>query len=348
MSIGLIVAGIALAAFLSYQKIEIKRERWKTTQANMAVVQAAIHEFISKNRRLPCPALASLSYGSDSYGKETDCNDSSPLAGIIDTNEGTKETVRIGLVPVRTLGIALPYANDGWNGSLVYAVTKILATDSGWARGDPYTNGGIDVLDSEGNPAIDPPALYILLSNGPNGAGRFQPSGTFAMDCLPKSLETENCNGDALFRQAQYSEANGPLYFDDTLVHDRNVTYTGDSTLVSTLEKLLACQRDGAFFDPDDKFADSNGCIAGNFIGGSCPPGQVLEGVGISGGIRCVPNMKPGVCESGQVLIGYDLNGNLVCSDLTLKIQACAQSGRLYAGASHPQADEQGCLPPAR
>lgn len=343
MSIVLVISGILLTAILSYEKIALKREQWKTTRTNMAVVQSAIHEFIAHNRRLPCPALSSAPYGSGLFGKETDCTDQNPPEGVLDIREGADEAVRVGLVPVQALGISIDYARDGWGGNLVYAVTKSLATDQGWSIGDPYTKGAIRILDASGNPAIDPPALYIVLSDGINGAGQVLPEG-FAPDCLPEALETENCNGDGTFRQAAHSEASGPFYFDDILIHDRNVTYVGDSTLAETVEKLLACQRSGAFFDPDDRMADGNGCIGGNFVGGACPDGQVLSGVGVSGGVRCVPKMSPGVCSNGQVLVGYDANGKMVCSDLTLKIQTCAQSGAFYVGAGHPHADGQGCL----
>jgi hypothetical protein len=334
------ITGLLLATYMSASSIRMQKERMTKTSEHMALAQRSLQNFFDTHRRFPCPASAAVSSGPD-FLREADCNKTTLLPeGISNVSGVGGKTVSIGYLPARTLGLADMYSQDGWGSHMTYAVSLDLTQEN--LMGDPYQKGAIEIVDGSSQPLIDPAALYALISPGVNRMGTYTASG-FSPSCLQDSYEGENCDQDGIFLRETYSRADGPHYFDDTLVHDRDILYSGNSLIQQSLDRLFSCQRKGAFFDPDDPNADNDGCLGTVMPSGTCGGDLVMKGVDSSGQITCVPNMQVGTCPAGQVLIGYNENGTMICSDVLMKIQICAQSGLIYSGLGSPGTDANGC-----
>lgn len=342
LAIVMIIMGIMMTGFLQYYKVQMKRQIWLKTQENMATVQLAIDRFVAHNQRLPCPAQSIYDTSDTGFGRETDC-DTVTLQGVVDATGVADRVVRIGTVPARSLGIADSYAQDGWGRSFTFAVTRALATQTGWSTGNPYNNSAIRLVDEKDEDILDPPATYVLVSHGGNGAGVVTPTGDIS-GCLLATREGENCNNDDVFRRAPYSQAVGPAYFDDIVVDNQGVPDAGTVRLSKKMENLLTCQQRGAFFKPSSSYADGDGCISASISSGQCAAGLAMGGVDSRGQIVCVPMTRPGMCRGGRILLGYDENGDMVCDDLVQKMLSCAQQGLLYAAQGAPHATENGCV----
>ncbi len=345
LCIALVIVGIILSSQFSWIEAQSYRKSLETTRQNLAVVHHALQEYYARNQRYPCPASAAIMPTVQGFYREADCHLSPLPEGILvipGIHQG--KFAAIGRVPSRTLGLADHYGLDGWGVHLVYVVSQVLTGKDGDAvLGNLYEKGTLNVLDGAGDVIADPPALYVVFSSGPDRRGQFLPSGVFAEDCRLGSYDGRNCDADPIFIRELRSDADGETYYDDMLIYDRDITAMGDSILRNTLEKLVICQRRGAFFDPLDPYADESGCLSAVMPSGSCAHGLVVGGVESSGQIRCIPNMQPGYCQGGRILIGYDEIGKAICSDLLMQILSCAQIGLIYAGQGHAEADAQGC-----
>jgi hypothetical protein len=257
-----------------------------------------------------------------------------------------KKTVSIGTVPVRSLGLADSFERDGWGHRISCAVTTSLTGEGQPTNRNINSEGVINIIGVHGDSILTPPALYAIISHGPTGSGAFSPTG-LQTSCLSETRDGENCNGNGTFMIAPTSNAEGTVFYDDIVVHDRNVTYRDDSVLTQKLESLINCQNKSAFYKPTGPSSDHDGCTQATISSGYCASGYVMSGVDTNGKIICTPKMDSGHCKNGEMLLGYDTNGNIICDNTVLKMLACAQQGLLYAGQGSPNADGAGCRPPA-
>ncbi|MCB1563669.1 MAG: type II secretion system protein [Alphaproteobacteria bacterium] len=344
LSIVLMIAGIIFAGFISFYEMRIRSQRQQATQENMAAVQIAIHDFLSQHSRLPCPARTDLPPQSADYGIEQPCTETSPPPeGIITTYTPDNEKVSIGAVPVRTLGIADSFAQDGWKGRMSYAVTTELAKEGRPSGMNISMQGVIRILGAEKTDILVPPALYTLISHGPSGTGALGASGRRLACVAEDVLEHENCNDDGIFLVSVRSDAPNEFFYDDIVLHDRNISYNKDTVLARTVESLIACQNRSSFYRPTDPSADEEGCIQASISTGKCQSGYVMSGVDSRGQIQCAPKMESGLCQNGEVLLGYDQNGGLICDGVVKKMLACGQQGLLFVGEGSPGANAAGC-----
>ncbi len=170
------------------------------------LIYSAIKDFISQNKRLPCPApINQIKSTSITYGKEGDC---SAVSGI--TVSGN---LIYGMVPVVSLGLGSEIAEDGYGAKFVYVVDKTFTTAS-----DPSpfksNNGAIaikkyikvngqDILTDEENNAI-----FAIISYGPNQNGAFSSNSSNSNSASDDSDEITNSilnPGQAVITQSSRS-----------------------------------------------------------------------------------------------------------------------------------------------
>jgi prepilin-type N-terminal cleavage/methylation domain-containing protein len=219
-AIVLVIGGLILTMLFNSMNIYMKNTKLKTTRERIAAIDEQVQIYLEDRGFLPCPASLSAEPDTTSattpYGGETNCSN----AAIANHTFGT--TVRIGMVPTRTLNLPDEFGYDAWGNRLLYAVTTNLARD---ATSYSRTGGTVNVVDSRRNsPAniITANAHYVVVSHGPDKVGGYNAGGRQGIACPPNSatapLDQENCNNDGVFRNTVLvSDSGNASNFDDVV-----------------------------------------------------------------------------------------------------------------------------------
>lgn len=217
IAVVIVIVAMVIALFASMTTALMSSQRRQTTNNHLAMVDAALVQFVIQNQRLPCPAMGTLASGVTNAGLE--------VAGR-DSVNGCPDEVN-GVVPWATLGMAESDATDGWGRRITYRVSPPLAGDNAmnmfWCdpAGTGSTNGaqslclstgcnttamttattactspanflgtavngvnkGLQVQDTGGNVVMAPPAngaAYVLISAGESGGGAYTGGGGLA------------------------------------------------------------------------------------------------------------------------------------------------------------------------
>lgn len=204
MAIAMMIVALLLAPALGlYFRYTSFQDREQTFNA-MTQARNAIGGFRSIYGRYPCPADPTLPPDDLDYGyEEPTCS-----GGGVDTATSVRSdivlanpTILIGAVPFRQMNMMEDDALDGYGNRLTYAVMESMTDPTTF---DPGL-GGISVVDHNNQSVIDPPdsAHIVLLSHNKNSAGAYTRDGGISEGACPGgTLETENCDGDEVFRVA--------------------------------------------------------------------------------------------------------------------------------------------------
>jgi prepilin-type N-terminal cleavage/methylation domain-containing protein len=193
LSIGLIVVGVLTAAAINGVGGLLQARMVQLSNARLAAAGDALTLFVTRNKRLPCPADGTLPDTSSTAGTEAFAD------GVTSTNCAAGTSMRV--LPWRALGLGAADAKDGFAHRLTYrtqdgatgltqpggmdmSATNPAANDNtsplAWLTGK-----GLTILDASGTPILSPAlpnagggAAYVLMSNGHDGAGAYSASGT--------------------------------------------------------------------------------------------------------------------------------------------------------------------------
>ncbi|WP_047540101.1 prepilin-type N-terminal cleavage/methylation domain-containing protein [Methylotenera versatilis] len=220
MAIVLVIIGLLLSAIVGVGNAQIQQARISATKQKEDLIRIAIINYITRNNRLPCPAVPTIAEGAVGYGVEA------PLFGTC-TGTVINGAVSTGIVPWSSLGLTDENATDGYYNRFTYQVT-LTATNTN-AQTIAGLKGAISTfsrLPLAGNQSNDCTpvggnynpcsAVAIIVSHGNNGTGSYGRDGT--QKALPVGAdETENTNNDSRFLIKDYAEnTNNP--FDDILL----------------------------------------------------------------------------------------------------------------------------------
>ncbi len=227
LSIALAVIGIVVAGGLSMSTSMVDRTAYVQTGNQMDEVDKALAAFVSVNNRLPCPADPALAIGDANFGREQ-----AACAGTATAVGTGAKNVRIGALPVRTLGLRDRMAADEYGNRYTYAVTENLTTNAvSGGYPDPAEAGAITLADT----GITDSA-YAVVSHGGDAKGsyRYETAST-GVACAGAAQDVENCNNDATFRDTRFNRGTvAANWFDDTVRFNRkeilNLTAGGASS----------------------------------------------------------------------------------------------------------------------
>lgn len=204
----LVVGSLAITGALLTRDADARWEPRLALQDRQRDVAQALLQYQRTYHRLPCPASQHLPPGDALYGSElAGCSEGTASAGIARFDVGGA-AVRSGMLPVRTLGLADRYAEDGWGGRLRYVMVEALS--------DPFRfsdrSGVLTVL--RGSDTLTSNAGYVLVSHGRNHYGAYAtPTGAAMAPCAgANAQEQENCDDDGTFLIADIGDG-----FDDML-----------------------------------------------------------------------------------------------------------------------------------
>ena len=200
-AIVMIILGVLTASLIqiynTYRTNKIERENQQIFDS----VHSALSAYGVAEEEYPCPANPALPPGDFNFGKQ-DCS-IAPVGGVL-----------IGALPVYERNLPFKMAADVYGGKYTYAVTEALTT----ALGAP---GAIIIHDEGGNLFTADPVPFVIVSHGPDRKGARLLNGNAAPTaCGATALDSENCNGNATFRDAEYASldnVNNAAHYDDLI-----------------------------------------------------------------------------------------------------------------------------------
>ncbi len=255
MAVVLAIAGLLTAGMLAMLKVQAKKSQMETTKKRLVEISSALAQYQTRHGRLPCPAALGAPPINPEFGVETAGCSTLPPNPNADPSAapgtgGVK--IRIGAVPVISLGLSSDHIIDSWQRRFVYAVSENLTV-----AGAPNVNiGAITLLDNNGTPLGPNPGQtpFVILSLGKTGAGGTTYEGVkYAVPCPATGPEHENCETppNATFATKAYSESEDPAFRFNHVVLN-----TLDSN-----DPAAVCGNLGMIYGPSHPRHDSMGCV---------------------------------------------------------------------------------------
>jgi prepilin-type N-terminal cleavage/methylation domain-containing protein len=253
IAVVIVIAALILTLFAGLGTSLLAQQRRQTTANRLAAIDAALVQYVTLQKRLPCPADGSLQSGAENG-----------VPGACAANQVN------GVVPWFTIGLAPADIVDGWDRRITYRVDPQLTVAGGMdmSRCDPAGTGlpagglcnaigcssatlnnctppaaflgakGLAVR-SVGGTALNtagPPntlAAYVLISHGESGGGGFLATGT-----LGASISTDGTEEQKNYANVAYT-AGTSYYVDDQLSDVAGTTHFDDVMLRPTILSVV-------------------------------------------------------------------------------------------------------------
>jgi len=229
IAIVLVIGGLLLTAILGVVSAQRTNLGISVTKTKGEAIITALTSFVSRNHRLPCPAVANLVPTNPGYGVEAP--NPGVCTGTINIGGGANIIMR-GIVPWVSLGLSDVQGLDGYDRRFTYFVrgqeTSRTADTLSAMRGNMTIHSGAPIAlglagnqinscsSTAGDNSCNLDAVAVIISHGDNGSGAFLASGT-QMAAPPGVLEQENTDNDGNFINTGYS-SNETNPFDDILI----------------------------------------------------------------------------------------------------------------------------------
>lgn len=270
LAILMVIAGLLVSSALSTFDTYQKRTALNSTIEKRNNIEIALGRFVADNGRLPCPADPALPVtdansgvencrpGGIAYptlspaGCEGHCRiegarkNFSGLNGVPETPGLSRDRVLRGVIPYKTLGLALWESYDGWGTMMTYAVTELLSSSFLLSPDDPppwgrinydKSLGALDIALWDPDTETDEPAPnpetdliyswpFVLVSHGPDRRGGWTVNGSVAIPCAGQGRDLPNCDPEsATFVEPSYTvTVEGNLFYDDAMLTTSYVT----------------------------------------------------------------------------------------------------------------------------
>ena len=219
LAVLVLITGIVMATLVSMIPGQDQRADRVATKSHLAEIVDGIEAYVARNGHLPCVASRSELPNTANYGRQVLANcvtDTSMPAGTERINVGGGAYIRLGVVPTRDLLLSDRYMADEYGNRYTYVVMEGLTSAASFAA----SAGKLTILDGDGG-TLTAEAGYAVLSHGKDGKGAYRElSGALKVACgASANLDVENCDGDATFRAASYSESTVEASFFDDFIH---------------------------------------------------------------------------------------------------------------------------------
>ena len=262
----LVIVSVLISMAAMMTRGVVAAQKRSLTSTRLTALDQALAQFVSQQKRLPCPADGTLTAGNANLGTEGGRN-----------SNGCTGNQQNGVVPFRALGLTETDATDGWGRRFTYRVGPLLAADLGMdmsycdPAGTAAATGaanlcattcstgagigqctspanflaikGLQVKDVSGNTimAVGAPstaAAYVLISPGESGGGGYLPSGT-----LSASSSTDGTEELKNYASVAFVNNTVTYYVDDAINDAAGVTHFDD--IVSRPTILMVASRAG-------------------------------------------------------------------------------------------------------
>ena len=209
LTVVLVILGVLATGGLVAGAGMVEQAAKSDSEEIVKLAEKSLKDFYTVNGRLPCVARMNANPGTALFGAELDCT-AAAVAGESWRSGG----VRIGMLPVRTLGLSDTTAADKYNSRLLYVVTEALTNAAGFGG----SNGAIIIQDANNN-NVTSAAAYAVISPGKDRkGGRVYKTGATPTACSAGTLDSTNCDMDATFRDAPFNDGSVPASFFDDII----------------------------------------------------------------------------------------------------------------------------------
>ena len=184
----LLIVSIVIGMAAVMTRGVVAAQKRSLTATRMTGVDLALVQFVTQQKRLPCPADGTLDTGANLAGVEGNR-----------TAAGGCTAQQNGVVPWRALGLTETDATDGWDRRLSYRVGTLLAADSGM---------DMSWCDAAGTSLIPWPTSCQTICTSSN-PGNCTPPIAFLST---KGLQVRNIAGTVLMDPAVANPHTGAAY----------------------------------------------------------------------------------------------------------------------------------------
>jgi prepilin-type N-terminal cleavage/methylation domain-containing protein len=295
ISIGLVILSLLAAGGLTVGGVMVEQQQYGGSIERVAEAKKALADYFSVNGRLPCPASRTDLPNTTNFGVEVNCaaGGAAP-AGTARVNGGGNFTgaaysagvMRIGALPVRSLGLRDSAMADEYGDRILYAMSEQFANPALI----PAAKGEITLLDAGGNAIATAGAangaVFLVVSHGPDGKGAYRMlTGAVKAACSGGALDTENCDDNNSFRDTRFNNGAGSgSFFDDMVGWSPKylITTSSASTTAGGTNGQVQFNNNGFLGGAANFYWDT----ANNRVGiGTNAPDSVLEVVNDNSGI---------------------------------------------------------------
>lgn len=212
MAIVVVIMSILIGSVYALVPVQTDLQNIDLTKSRLDRIQSAIDTYVNQYGFLPCPAASNAAVASSTFGVSTDCTAATPPSGTSETGTGDN-TVRLGVIPSRTLNLTDSDMFDAWNNRFSYTVVKKLATTLSDFSNAVISNNTIIMQDANSNQINNSAIAYVLISHGKHGDGATNYNGV-ATTCPTGTPEAQNCSNTNVFTDAFFN-SNPANLFDD-------------------------------------------------------------------------------------------------------------------------------------
>lgn len=228
LSIVIIILSLLTAGGLAVGASMVEKQGYIDTKKTLEQLEQSLKDFYVVNGRLPCVARMDRPLGHSNFGIElgspVGCTAATTVTGGTARKVVGAQAVRIGMIPVRTLGLTDAAASDKYGNRILYAVTEGFSVSATFGS----TIGAITIRDGAVPTSnnVSTTTAYVILSHGRDrrGGRLYNSNGTVPIACGTTSkLDVENCNWDTgadeeIFRDAPFNNGSQDNFFYDDLI----------------------------------------------------------------------------------------------------------------------------------
>ncbi len=261
LSIVIIIVSILITGALSVSVNSINNSKNKVTRDRIAEIYKALGNYMVTNKKLPCPApLTDTKSGSTTYGTAASTSLCASTTGV--SQSGSSSNLVRGMIPIKTLGLPLDMAEDGFGSKFEYIVDKNYTVASSGTTpssgaGDFGTSSTASILIYEkvGSSAVqlttvsgtdssnnNNAAVFAIISFGGNKSGAYGNDATsrnaLSTDTEEASNSPTSTSDDTAYTSTLYASSGNSDVFDDVVFYKSRNSFVSDFNALSVIPCL--------------------------------------------------------------------------------------------------------------
>lgn len=165
LSVVITIIAVVVVAVMATSIGKVSNRRNKVTNDRIEVIYKALKNYVATNKKFPCPASIVAIKSTSTYGdKASSCTET--ITGVSVLTSGSITGLSYGLIPVKSLGLSVDAAEDGFGNKYMYIVDT------------NFTGGDVDFVNDEGRivikkynnglSVVESNAIFAIVSYGAN------------------------------------------------------------------------------------------------------------------------------------------------------------------------------------